>query len=577
VPAQALAAAPIVAEHRSPLWADGRADEFVLRCGKVQNLRIAIRGFDGIEVPAGQVLGFWAQVGRPARWRGFVPGREIVNGCVVPTVGGGLCQLSNALATLAVASRARLVERHRHTAAIEAQGPRDEDATVAWNHVDLRIVADFAYRLEVELTAEELVVRMRARPGADGAGPSSGRRRPSPLPPVRDERPVAHGCLTCDRTGCFRHRPHGDLVRVGSTALLLNDRTPELAGWLEQTPEPGAGAAPHGTVRSLGETATWMVPWVRPRLRGRAWVPPPQVPVRVARMAGWKRALRQRLLRGEGAARQAGRQRAAEDLARDYARCLQPEHTHLVVAQELLVPLWRLGVLGGRRYDVHVHELPASELQARLDAAAAAEPRAASLRDFRVDAAWQQDEWAALARADRLLSPHHEVRRVLVAAGLAVFPLEWHIPLPSQPAGGGRSSVRTGPVEPGRPTLTLAASALARKGAHELAVVARALGARVLILGSPPADPSVWDGVAWEVVGYGGDWLARSDVVVLPAHVEHQPRALLQALAAGVPVVATPACGIGPRPGLIEVTPGDAALLQAALRRCLPTIASVTE
>ena len=528
-----LADAPIVAEHRSPLWVDGRADEFILRCGKVQNLRTATKQFHGIELAAGHVLSFWAQVGRPSRLRGFAVGREIVNGCVVPTMGGGLCQLSNGLADLASLIGARLVERHRHSARIEHQEAATEDATVAWNYVDLRIVADFAFRIEAELTSDELVLRVRSR---CTIAPST---RVSVLPPIRDARAVARGCLTCDQAGCFRHKPKAQPVNV-RRAVLLNERQPELARWLEHR----------------GAEADWMLPWVRPAHRERSWHAPAEARVQTARWPSWKRILRQRLIGGEGGRRQAGRTRVAEDLARCYIRGLQPEHTELILTQELLVPLWRLGVLGGRAFDVYVPELPASEIQTRLDVAAAAKPDAASLTDFRVDKSWQRDEWQALARARRLLTAHHDVYRVLREAGLFVELLPWEEPPPPQ---------FTAPTQRREPTLTLAGSALARKGASEVAAVAKALGAKVQILGSPPSEPHSWEGVDWVAVGYSGDWLSRSDVVLLPAYVEHQPRALLRALGARVPVVASPACGLGSRPGLTEVVPGDPEALRLAV------------
>jgi len=536
-PAGALRDAPIIAEHRSALWVDGRADEFILRCGKVQNLRIAIAGFQGIEVSAGRTLSFWAQVGRPAASRGFVVGREIVNGCVVPTIGGGLCQLSNSLAALAMASGARLIERHQHSALIEAQSPPAEDATVAWNYVDLRIQADFAFRIEAELTQDELLLQMRAlRP--------NGRAAAFKTMPVRQQdRAVARGCLTCNERSCFRHKPQTHPL-TGRSALLLTDKQAELAHWVERSEVK----------------ADWMVPRVRKQSRDRTWNAPPGVRVETALWPVVKRALRQRLLHGEGAERQALRLQSAKDLALHYARRLQADHTELLVTQELLVPLWRAGVLGGRAFDVYVSELPASELQSRLDAAAAKHPTAASLRDFRVDASWQKDEWKALARARRRITPHHEVRRVLRDAGLEVDLLPWDLP----------AVARTPSVaKPGRLTLTFAASALARKGAIEVSAVARMMNARVLILGSPPSDPSLWEGVEWSQRAYASDWLALSDLVLLPAFVEHHPRALLLALAAGIPVVASPACGLGPRAGLIEVPPGDLDSLAAAIRDSL--------
>jgi hypothetical protein len=207
----ALTEVSVVAESRSGLWLDGREDEFILRCGKVQNLRVAIRSFDGVVVRAGEVLSFWAQVGRPSAWRGFAVGREIINGCVVPTVGGGLCQISNALASAAVSAGVQLVERHRHSALIEQQSRlTNEDATVAWNYVDLRLVADFDFRIEMTLTHDELQVRLRAWAGA-GRPP----RLPRSIVVVPEAEPgagrhVARGCLTCGQTSCFRNErgPH---------------------------------------------------------------------------------------------------------------------------------------------------------------------------------------------------------------------------------------------------------------------------------------------------------------------------------------------------------------------------------
>ncbi|MBS80623.1 MAG: vanw family protein, partial [Variovorax sp.] len=78
--ADALADAPVLARFSSPLWTDGRDDEFALVAGKVQNLRVARAAFDAIEVPAGELLSFWRQLGRPSAWRGFVQGRELRGG-----------------------------------------------------------------------------------------------------------------------------------------------------------------------------------------------------------------------------------------------------------------------------------------------------------------------------------------------------------------------------------------------------------------------------------------------------------------------------------------------------------------
>jgi hypothetical protein len=112
------------------------------------------------------------------------------------------------------------------------------------------------------------------------------------------------------------------------------------------------------------------------------------------------------------------------------------------------------------------------------------------------------------------------------------------------------------------------ASALARKGVRELALAMRQLGWRLVVLGTPSTHEALWAGVHVEHASYASDWLSRADVVALPAHVEHSPRALLLAAAQGLPVVATAACGL-PRGRFIEVPAGDPAALCLALRQAV--------
>lgn len=57
--------------------------------------------------------------------------------------------------------------------------------------------------------------------------------------------------------------------------------------------------------------------------------------------------------------------------------------------------------------------------------------------------------------------------------------------------------------------------------------------------------------------------------VVLPALIEHRPEPLLAALGAGLPVIATDACGLVARPGLTLVARDNAEALHAALNSLL--------
>ncbi|HEY8974042.1 MAG TPA: glycosyltransferase, partial [Burkholderiaceae bacterium] len=348
---------------------------------------------------------------------------------------------------------------------------------------------------------------------------------------------------------CFRHPGVTAPAAAGRAAVLADAWTPEFARWLQ------AHAA----------DADWFTPWQRQARRAAgAWSPDGTGRHVVARWSSWRRTWLLRRRAGEGGGRQEALQRANGWLARDFARRLQSRHTALVVDQGLLVPLADAGVLQGRHYEVLVHALPAGELQRRLDVAARAWPQAPSLRDFRADVGFCDSELRALRGARRLVTPHADVARHLRGLGLAqVECLAWIAP-PADATPAPR------PAPASTPLVAFPASALARKGAHELAQALRQLGWRLLVLGTPSPDASLWRGIDAEHANYrDAAWIARADVVALPAHVEHAPRALLRALAHGLPVVATAACGLPAAPGWHEVAAGDVAGLVDALQAAL--------
>ncbi|MDP9892042.1 hypothetical protein J2W32_004185 [Variovorax boronicumulans] len=552
--AHALADAPVLAQYRTPLWSDGRADEFPLVAGKVQNLRVARRAFDAIEVPAGEVLSFWRQLGRPSASRGFVQGRELRGGCVVPTLAGGLCQLSNALATVTLRAGLELVERHGHTARIEqaADAAGDAvDATVFWNYVDLKVRAKHAWRLEVELTSDELVLRIRARsPIAMPAVPMA--LRWASEEGASAALPLARGCLSCDQTACFRHRLLPAVAQQGRTAVLLDAWTPEFARYLAAH-HTGADRMQPVPLRLAFWRAGPATGWHREAVAdGAASIQSPW-------WASLRRTVWQRLWARHAGRRQGSLIDGQRWLALAFAARLKPEHTQLVIDQALLPHLQQLGAIDGRRVTVLASALPMAEIERRLDAAAQRWPGDATLRDFRADAALVQAEAAALARVAAVVTPHAEVATHLTAMAprAALFRLDWVLP-----AARDIDAARDAP-----PLIVFAASALARKGARELAAALQDWPCRLRVLGSPSDDAQLWRGIgSVEHMHWRGDGLNGARVVVLPAHIEHAPRALLRALAAGVPVVASSACGLAGLPGVREVAAGDVEGLRAALK-----------
>lgn len=148
-------------EHRLYGATDPRERE--LELGKVQNLRIAAAAIDGIVLAPGEGFSFWRAAGRATRRKGYVTGRELRNGCMIPTVGGGICQLTNALSRVAHRAGMEIVERHSHS--LHPPGffiDDSTDATVFWNYVDFRFRAPVRVRIGARLSATTLIARLDA-------------------------------------------------------------------------------------------------------------------------------------------------------------------------------------------------------------------------------------------------------------------------------------------------------------------------------------------------------------------------------------------------------------------------------
>ncbi|MBK7681882.1 MAG: VanW family protein [Bacteroidetes bacterium] len=159
-----LKALPIISVSESNLWnIDDNEQNWILTAGKVQNLRLAAKRLNGIEVEANKPFSLWKHLGNPNIGQGYVIGREIREGCIVPTIAGGLCQLSNALYDAALKANFEIIERHRHTKVIKGSlAEQDRDATVKWNYVDLRFKSTCSFRIEIDITTDKLIVKFRS-------------------------------------------------------------------------------------------------------------------------------------------------------------------------------------------------------------------------------------------------------------------------------------------------------------------------------------------------------------------------------------------------------------------------------
>jgi hypothetical protein len=527
-------------EVRSPLFVEDRESELAYEMGKVANLRAAVGRLDGVEVPSGELFSFWKQIGRATRRRGFVSGRMLQSGCVVPAIGGGLCQLSNVLYELALRTDCEIVERHPHS--VRLTGMPLHDATVAWNYIDLRFRPRTRMRMEWKLSGTELI-------GAFEFDEPVVRSNNNSLPVLKSiagSMAVSHSvetCGTCAEVGCQRHEA---VLRssAGRQAFLVDGFWPEFDLYLQETRRPGD--------------------WLMLPIDGQRWHSHQyswsrdgfsHVTQQALRTLG--RSLRLRRLASQGAARQTELLRMNAAMGQAMAARLPASASHVVIDQTLLPAVWQSGALGGRTFDVLMRRLPMRVLQARLDSAAERWPTSRTAADFRVGNDLLDAEDEALQAAAHAITPHHEIAGLF---GSRAILLDWIPParrFMCQADGEIPRIFFPGPVA-------------ARKGAYELREALRGLDIEVICGGSLLEGENFWGPLKNRRGLADGEGITA---VVQPAYVEEHPNILLSAVASGVPCIATEACGLGLLPGVETLPLGEIESLRTAVEGLLALVA----
>ena len=538
----------LLAECRSPLWTAESTVENSLQLGKVQNLRKACARLHLAEIPSGEIFSFWKQIGKAKRSAGYARGRELRQGCLIPNVGGGLCQLSNALYDLALKCGFEIVERHAHTSAVPGSAAEQgRDATIFWNYVDLRLRPKQSVLLTALLSKDELVVCCW--------GKQSLVQIYEQRPTARQSMPV-NTCADCGVSECFRHvEPgmagpktvgEGAMLSMGHTAFLIEECWPEFEAFAAQT---------HTASDELF-LPLYSSLWKQPRYR---WTSNGFSRVVAANFQTMLASFQTRF----GASRKlppiARQIQRSQNLAQYYSERLSISASNLYVAQSLLPFLWRRGDLGGRSFSVLMTRLPLHVLHDKLDELALQSPERKTFQEFRAPAWMLKAEAEALEQADRIVTPHSALANLFP---LKTTWLEWKLPA-ANPGRRGPCVVFPGP-------------SLARKGAYELRDALRGLDYPLLVLNPQTVESKqFWNGVP--LADAAGDWLRQAAVVVQPAFIENNPRPLLRALAAGIPVIATPECGMEPHP-LLTLTPaGNAEGLRDAIRETMPSISTAPQ
>lgn len=497
---------PVIAFSESDLWnLSDNKENWILTAGKVENLRIAAKKINGLEIKANQVFSFWRHIGNPNLRQGYVVGREIREGCIVPTIAGGLCQLSNALYDTAVNANFEIVERHKHTKVIQGSlAEKDRDATVKWNYIDLRFKSSFDFRIEAELSSDKLIVRFKSKEKNIKSVEGGVNLQQS------DQ---LNDCYSCGNFACFKHPDRSSVKQeIETTTFILDEKWAEFDDYINSiTTESDNFILP---MKNNAFVNTDRYSWKAVKSRK----------ISATMLQGIYRAIKLRFATQQNNVFELSLQ-LDKKIATAAARKIPVESTHLVISQNLLPFIYETGVLGGRTFDVLMNRLPFEKLHERLDFAHSMHPYSPTLKDFRATSLLVKLESKALTKARKIITPHCEIVEMFKNK---VEKLSWQIPAITNQQTKGQK-------------ILFPASAVGRKGAYEIKRLAQELNFELTITGKTLESKNFWDKV--NIQKFNGK-LDEVGLVVYPTFIEHQPRQILKAISKGIPVITTTACGL---------------------------------
>lgn len=123
------------------------------------NIMLACESIDGFVVEQGGEFSFNDVVGARVKEEGYLEARGIEYGKSVPSIGGGICQVSTTLYNLALLSGFAISERMHHSRPV-MYVPEGFDAMVAWQASDLRFVNTLNVPVVIKAWSDENRITM---------------------------------------------------------------------------------------------------------------------------------------------------------------------------------------------------------------------------------------------------------------------------------------------------------------------------------------------------------------------------------------------------------------------------------
>lgn len=239
---------------------------------RVHNIQTLAGSLNGNIVAPGETFSFNGTIGPRTAEKGYREAPAIINGELVPSIGGGVCQVATTLFNVIFFGGYNVVERHNHSFFI-SHYPTGRDATVSWDGPDLKFKNDTtAYVLiKTQTTGGSITIsfystNQNVKVDYTTWGPSN--YRPAPTKRVDDptlpkgvtkvqEKGIAgrdvsvhrkvykNGKLLKEDTFFSKYQSGKSVVRVGTKAV----ETPPAAGTTTPvTTKPATPATPPTTV-----------------------------------------------------------------------------------------------------------------------------------------------------------------------------------------------------------------------------------------------------------------------------------------------------------------------------------------
>ena len=182
---------------------------------RVNNIHTLGDALDGKLVAPGATFSFNGAVGERTAAKGYQEANAIVNGKLVPQLGGGICQVGTTLFNTAFFAGVPIPDRENHSFYI-SHYPKGRDATVSWGGPDLKWKNDTKnwILVSVSYTDDSITISFYGTdPGYDVAYTTGPFTNETPYPTEKIKDPTLKaGLKIVEESGCDRQE-----VRRGRT------------------------------------------------------------------------------------------------------------------------------------------------------------------------------------------------------------------------------------------------------------------------------------------------------------------------------------------------------------------------